>query len=284
MLTNEDIILVTGGTGKTGSQVAKRSVALGRRVRVASRTGSASIAGAKAVTFDWTDTANHADILDGVGAVYMVAPAMQIDPFDVMRRFVTLGLTKGVRRYVLLSASSIPEGGPAMGRVHHFLRETVSEWAVLRPSWFMQNFSQGNHLPTIRDEGLIYSACEDGKVPFVDVMDIAEVAVRALTDPEPHNSDQLITGPRAISYDTAAEILSEAMGRHVRHHRLSRDELTDRWVASGLGREYGAMLADMDAAIADGAEDRTSDTVGLLTGRPAGSFEAFVQKNRDVWR
>ena len=284
MLTNEKKILVTGGRGKTGGQVVKRLAELGYGVRVASRSETTKIAGAEAVKFDRTDNANHAEILDGVRAVYMVAPAMEIEPFDVMSEFVTLASTVGVNRFVLLSASSIPEGGPAMGRVHRFLRETVSEWAVLRPSWFMQNFSLGSHLPTIRDESLIYSACEDGRIPFVDVRDIAEVAVRALTDPKPHNTDHTITGPRAISYDTAAEIVGEAVGKPIRHVRLTRDELTDRWVEFGLGREYGAMLADMDVAIASGTEDRTSNTVELVTGTPAGSFEAFVQENIDVWR
>jgi hypothetical protein len=38
------------------------------------------------------------------------------------------------------------------------------------------------------------------------------------------------------------------------------------------------MLAGMDRAIADGAEDRTSDTVQRLTGRPPGTFRAFAER------
>lgn len=284
MSDNNKKILVTGGTGKTGGQIVKRLVELGFDVRVASRSGTTNTAGAEAVKFDWADNSNHAEVLSGVGAVYMIAPLLETDPFEVMKAFVEQAMALGAVRFVLLSASSIPEGGPAMGLIHKLLREIAPEWAVLRPSWFMQNFSLTNHLPTIRDEGAIYSACEDGKIPFVDADDIAEVAVKALTDPEPYNTDHIITGPKAISYDTAAAIISEAIGKPVKHIRLTSDELTERWMAFGLTREYSAMLAGMDVAIAGGSEDYTSKAVEHLTGSPALSFEAFVQKNVDAWQ
>lgn len=283
MSSNLKGVLVTGGTGKTGHQISARLAELGHRVRVASRSGKTSVIRAEAIRFDWAADAIDADIFEGIDAVYLVAPALEADPFDVMSTFVKRGLDLGVNRYVLLSASSIPEGGPAMGRLHSLLSEIAPEWAVLRPSWFMQNFSMMGHLSTIREEGLIYSACEDGNVPFVDAADIAEVALHALTDEVAHNTDHLVTGPRAISYDTAADIIGVTTGLAIRHQRLSSQQLADRWVAFGLSRDYATMLAGMDVAIAGGSEDRISDSVERITGKPARSFEAFVQENSKVW-
>jgi ergot alkaloid biosynthesis protein len=276
-------ILVTGGTGKTGGRVVRRLRELGWPVRVASRSGSAP-EGVEAVRFDWTRPEGHAQALAGVERVYLVAPVGESDPFPIMEAFIERARKAGVRRFVLLSASSLPEGGPAMGGVHRLLRETAPEWTVLRPSWFMQNFSEGQHQVTLRDEGAVYSATGEGRVPFIDADDIAEVGVRALIDASAHNTAHLLTGPRALSYGEAAGIIGAALGRPLRHIPLSEEELTERWSRLGLRRDYAALLAAMDGAIARGAEDRTTATVEQVTGRPPRDLVDFARDAVTAWR
>lgn len=234
--------------------------------------------------FDWGDPATYDAALNGIGAIYLVAPSNAADPLDAMTPLLRRALQAGVRRYVLLSASALPEGGPMMGRVHAFLREEAPEWVVLRPSWFMQNFSEQQHLPTVRDEGAVYTATGDGRVPFIDADDIAAVGAAALLGETPLNRDLILTGPRALSYDEVASIIAAAAGRPVRHERLSEEGLTRRLVEHGMDPTYAAALAGMDAAIAGGSEDRVSDAVEAVTGRPPGSFEAFAADNRGAWR
>ena len=65
----------------------------------------------------------------------------------------------------------------------------------------MENFSEQQHLPTIRDQDVIITASGEGKVPFVSADDIAECAFRALTDEKAHNRDHLILGPELLCYD-----------------------------------------------------------------------------------
>lgn len=201
-----------------------------------------------------------------------------------MTPFLHAALNAGVRRYVLLSASSLPEGGPMMGQVHAFLHSEVPEWVVLRPAWFMQNFSEQQHLPTIRDEGAIYTAAGDGRVPFIHADDIAAVGVAALLGKVPGNGDRILTGPRALSYDETASIIAAAAGRPVRHQRLSEDELARRLAGHGLPPAYAAALAAMDAAIAGGSENRVTGAVKAVTAREPISFEAFAAANRDRWK
>ncbi|KAJ7880911.1 hypothetical protein B0H13DRAFT_2050068 [Mycena leptocephala] len=45
-------------------------------------------------------------------------------------------MTKGVKRFVFMSASVIEAGGPMMGQVHEYLRSLTVEYCVLRPTWF----------------------------------------------------------------------------------------------------------------------------------------------------
>ncbi|THA87055.1 NAD(P)H-binding protein [Streptomyces sp. A0592] len=269
--------LVIGATGTTGRRVTAGLVAGGHLVKAAGRT-PAPQPGTQPVRFDWNEPATWTEALDGVDRVYLIPPTGSPDPAEVMLPFLHRARAAGVRRAVLLSSSAIPAGGPAVGRVHEQLPDLFEEWAVLRPSWFMQNFAgPAPHARTIRNDGAILTASGDGRVGFIDAEDIAAVAVHALTDEHAPNTDLILTGPQALSYDDVAAIITDVTGLPVVHRQLTFEELRDRWAAE-IPLEFATMLAAMDRAIADGAEDRTSDTVERLTGRPPGTLRAFVER------
>jgi uncharacterized protein YbjT (DUF2867 family) len=231
------------------------------------------------VRFDWRDRATHSTALDGAAAVYLVAPPGVPDPAPLVEPFLEEARRRGARRVVQLSSSALPEGAPGLGEVHRLVRSTMPEWAVLRPSWFMQNFT-GDHLVAqgVRD-GEIVTATGDGRVAFIDADDIAAVAAHALTDPVAHNTDHLLTGPRALGYDEAATIVGRHLGRSVRHRSVSPAEHTERVAASGVPLEFARILTTLDVDIAGGAEDRVTRTVEDVTGRPARTFEEFCAHN-----
>ncbi|KIE25649.1 oxidoreductase [Streptomyces sp. MUSC 125] len=269
--------LVIGATGTTGSRTAAQLMAAGHGVKAASRRAT-PVAGAEPVPFDWYDPATHAAALDGVDRVYLIPPLGDPDPAATMLPFLRQARPAGVHRAVLLSSSAIPEGGPAVGTVHQALPDLFEQWAVLRPSWFMQNFTGTHaHARSIRDEGIIWTATASGQVGFVDAEDIAAVAVRALTDEQAPNTDLVLTGPEALGYDDIAAVITEVTGRPVVHRRLSYEQMHDR-LTTQVPVEFAAMLAGMDRAVAEGAEDRVTDTVQRLTGRPPRTFRALVER------
>jgi ergot alkaloid biosynthesis protein len=269
--------LVVGATGTTGSRVVSRLVAAGHRVKAASRRAT-DVDGAQAVRFDWNDPATFDEALDGVDRVYLIPPLGSGEPATVMLPFLEQGRAAGVRRVVLLSSSAIPSGGPAVGRIHQALPGLFDAWAVLRPSWFMQNFTGDHpHAESIRTDGTLLTATGEGRVGFVDADDIAAVAVHALTTAQAPNTDLVITGPQALSYGDIAAVLTEVTGRNVTHRQLTYEQMRDR-LSAGMPAEFAELLAGMDSAIAEGAEDRTTDTVQRLTGRPPRSFRTFVER------
>lgn len=269
--------LVIGATGTTGSRVVSRLAADGHRVKAAGRRAPTA-AGSHGVRFDWADPTTFDEALSGTDRVYLIPPIGSLEPAAVMLPFLGRARAAGVRRAVLLSSSAIPAGGPATGRIHEALPGLFDEWAVLRPSWFMQNFTGDHpHARSIRADGTVSTATGAGRVGFVDADDIAAVAVHALTDDRAPNTDLVITGPQALSYDDIAAVVTEVTGREVTHRRLTYEQMRDR-LAPTMPVEFAAMLAGLDRAIAEGAEDRTTDTVHRLTGRPPGTFRAFAER------
>ncbi len=175
------------------------------------------------------------------------------------------------------------------------------EYAVLRPTWFMENFSEQQHLRTIKEEGRVYSAAGEGKIPWVSVEDIAEVGFRALVDQPSMDKDPVILGPELLSYDDVsclrvcselysdwkiikvAAILSEVLGREIKHVKLTQAELAERMQSLGMPADYANMLSSMDTMVAKGSEERLNDVVLKLTGKSPRKFRDFAEANKGCW-
>lgn len=271
-------ILVTGGTGTTGKLVAQALARLGLPHRVGTRAPAAP----HHVAFDWTDHALAAKALDGARAVYIVAPTDRSDHGRVVVPVLEAALAKGVTRFVLLSSSMLEPGGPMMGEIHAWIAGHAPEWAVLRPSWFMQNLIT-QHRQSIVEDGAIFTATGQGRCGFIDARDIANAAVAALTSDAAWNRDHILTGPDPLSYDDVAAALTAGLGFPVRHVPLTEEDCAARWRAKGMDAAYAATLAAMDGRIAKGAEDRVTDAVSLLTGRSPADLPDFIRRHRDAW-
>ncbi|GAA5068763.1 NAD(P)H-binding protein [Nocardia callitridis] len=263
-----------GATGTTGGRVVEFLRGRSVPVRLATRTPGPD---PRTVRFDWWDRASYSPALRGVRAVYLVAPIGVEQPVPIVELFLKVAAREGVRRVVLLGSSAVDAASTGTGALYELVRATMPEWAVLRPSWFMQNFL-GDHVVAhgVRT-GAIATATGEGRVAFIDPADIAAVAGHALVDETPHNTEHLLTGPEALSYADTAAILSAHLGRPIVHRAISTAEAVARYQDSGIPVEFAKLLAELDEDIRAGTEDRVTDTVRAVTGRIPRSFREFVR-------
>ena len=192
MTTTPANALVLGGTGKTGSRLAAKLAKLGLNVRTAGRHGADA-------HFDWDDPATHRLALQGIDRLYLVAPVMRTDFADQIASFLNLAEAAGVRHVTCLSAYGIDQAPPqvALRAVELDLigRDAITE-CILRPAWFMQNFSETFLKPV---DGVIAVPTADGAEAFIDAADIAAVAAETLANPDAHaGAAYALTGPEAI--------------------------------------------------------------------------------------
>lgn len=270
--------LVLGGTGKTGRRVVDRLAAAGHEVRAAARTPSGDAAGVTPVRFDWDDVSTHDAALAGAEAVYLVTPALRLVSEPVVTPFLARAAAAGVSRVVLLSARGVdmaPES--PLGQVEQAVRESGMEWTILRPSWFDQNFTEGAFAPGVA-EGTLAAPAGEGTVPFVDVDDVADVAVVALTTGRLSGRGIDLSGPRALSFGEAAEIISEATGRSVTYVDVPSDAYFEALTGFGLPDDYAAVLIELLGYVKAGQDSHLSDGVPEVLGRPATSFEDWAAK------
>ncbi len=266
-------VLVIGGTGTVGKRVASRLRDRGVPVRTASRRGD--------VHFDWEDPATWGPALDGVGSVYITpldAPPPQTPAL------VERAVAAGVRRLVLLSARGVDVPGhygpdTVISRVHlegeRAVRESGVAWTVLRPSWFAQNFSEG----AFRDgvlSGELSLPVGDGRSAFIDVDDIADVAVAALTGEGHDGRVYELSGPRALTVAEALGEISRAAGRAVRHRDGGEEEFIGRMAQWGLSTEEARMWVNALTPIRTGRDAVIADGVERALGRRPRDFADFA--------
>ncbi|MER7244521.1 NAD(P)H-binding protein [Kribbella sp. NPDC000426] len=262
--------LVLGGTGTTGRRIAARLRSAGHDVRTASRAGSD-------VRLDLDDPETWAPTLDGITAAYLMEPTIR--PGDRLARFAELALASGARRLVLLSASRASETSHPLHAVEQTVRGSDAEWTILHPNWFAQNFTEGPWKNAVRS-GTLALPAGNGRTPFVDANDIADVATAALTTADHDGRTYDLTGPEAITFSEAAEHLTEA-GLPVAYVAVTPAEYTEQQVAQGVPRAGAELLAGVLTSIADGHGGEPTLDIEQALGRPARTFKAFAH-DRDT--
>lgn len=276
-MTSTPLTLVLGATGKTGSRVANRLLSWGVPVRAAARSG----AGAH---FDWDDPGTYAPALDGVTRVYLLGPVMRTDFAGQVSVFLDQAEAAGATHVTYLSAygaDSAPPGTAMRSVELDLLGRPGLTHTILRPAWFMQNFSETFLRPV---GGAIVVPAGDGAEAFVDAEDIAAVASATLADPGAHAGGQYaLTGPEALTIAEAARIISDASGHAVHYADIDRDEWVAAVVAGGVPAGYGAVLRVLTETIASGHGAQPSTDVEKVTGAAPERFADFARRTAAAW-
>jgi uncharacterized protein YbjT (DUF2867 family) len=267
-------VLITGVRGKTGAPLAQLLVARSG-VDVSggsSDPGSVRIDGVDPTSVSWDDPSGWAAATEGVDAVYVVRPD-RADAPDLVAAL--LAETPRDARIVLLSeqdADSFAPGSWAL-RVEQAVRESGHAQTILRPSWFMQVFTDPRYYADeIARHGQLRFPGAGASVAWIDARDIAAVAERALLDGGHDGEVYELTGPEALTLPRTADVLSRALGRPVRHVEITvSDAVAD--MPDGFERDEFVWTFER---LHDGVFAVVTDAVEQVTGRPARPLADFV--------
>ncbi|WP_026929318.1 NAD(P)H-binding protein [Glycomyces tenuis] len=267
-------ILILGGKGKTGRHVTERLQARGVQTRLASRSS--------ARRFDWYDEDTWEPVTTGIDTAYMAPP---VDPPGMMRaeRFIRQAAANGLRRLVLLSGRGVGSPGREFEvyekglELENAVKDSGLDWTIVRPAWFMQNFSEDFFYDSVMAGELRVSA-GDGAEPWIDTEDIAEVMVAALLDPKHIGETYSLSGPRTLTMTEVASELTAAIGRPIRYVELEPEEHVAELVGYGAPREVAESLRDLLAVIRNHRSEYLSDGVRQVLGREPRDFADWARR------
>ncbi|MGF6924751.1 uncharacterized protein YbjT (DUF2867 family) [Chitinophaga sp. W2I13] len=272
--TTKQTVLVLGGTGKTGSRVAAQLTEKGWPVRIGSRSANPA--------FDWEDTSTWEPALQGIDAVYLsYHPDLAIPgAVDTVRSFTQTAVKNGIKKIVLLSGRGEKEAQAC----EQIIMNSGISWTILRCAWFSQNFSEGYLLDPLL-AGHVALPAGNVAEPFVDVDDIADVAIAALTT-ENHNGQLYeLTGPRLMTFEEAVREIAEAAGRPIQYQAIPMEAYKAMLIEYNIPDDFIWLVTYLFAEVLDGRNAHLTDGVQRALGRAPRDFSDYARKTaaEGVW-
>jgi uncharacterized protein YbjT (DUF2867 family) len=281
-----DTILVTGATGNVGGELVRLLSAQGASVRAAVRHPEAvpMLPGVVPVRFDYGEPATWGPVLEDVTAIF-VLPIGNPNVLLPAVPFMEQARAAGVRRAVLMTyrganteppdaSGAAPEGG-GLRMAELALIDSGLGYTILRPTWFMQNFTHGFIAPMVR-AGTIFLPTGEGKTAFIDVRDIAACTAVTLTQPGHIGAEYDLTGGQALSYGEAAAILGAAAGREIKYVSIPPEAYRASLIEAGVSVGEADMLTGLFALVRTGGEEAVTPAVSTLLGRAPITLEQFA--------
>jgi uncharacterized protein YbjT (DUF2867 family) len=286
-----DTILVTGATGTVGSEVIKQlvpSATSNFNIKAAvhsqeeSRKRVAEEMRVKPVQMDYNKPDTIEEAFKDVDRLFLLTP-FQSNMVELSSNLVNAAKKTGVVKHIvkLSVMGADAEPGITGGRLHrqaeNIIEESGISFTFLRPNFFMQNFINF-FSQTIKEQGAFYVPAGDGKVSFVDVRDIAGVAVQALLNESKHGRKAYnITGPNAISYAETAEILSDEIGRKIKYVDISEDQAREGMKAIGMDKWFIDSMMELFSITRAGYVSDVSPAIEEVTGKKPITFSQFAK-------
>lgn len=288
---DQNLILVTGATGKVGTELIKELSTTGAIFRAGVHSNKSAdklgtnLSKAELVEIDYDKPETLRRACEGVGKIFLLTPDSP-RAVDLAYNLVKEAKKAGVRHIVKQSNILVTEMKAATNyaRLHReaekIIEESSLQFTFLRANDFMQNFVNF-FAPTIKTNSAFYIPGGDGKVSFVDVRDIAAVAAKVLTELDESETRYFgmaynITGPEALSYYQAAEILSNTAGKRINYINITEADARRGMKDMGMNEWFINIALELFDNYRKGYASQVSDAVESITGNKPISFSQFT--------
>jgi uncharacterized protein YbjT (DUF2867 family) len=286
--------VIIGATGHTGSALANKLLANGKKVRVVGRNAEHlarfATKGGEPFAGNATDKNAMTRAFAGAQAVYVMIPPditsqdYSIYADQVINSLATAIEKNGVKHAVSLSsvgADKAEKSGPIVGL--HRLEERLNRIPDLnvlhlRAAYFMEN-TLGQAEAIAQMGSTTGPLSPQFKFPLIAARDIGEYAAGALAqlDFSGHQVQEL-HGERDLSYGEITAILGKAIGKpDLKYSKLTAEQFRDALVRMGMSAHVAGLLVEMTQAMESGYL-KPLEARSPRNTTPT-SYEAFVKES-----
>ncbi len=242
-------ILVTGPAGNTGQiivdQLLELDVPFVAMTHNIERAEEFEASGIPVRYGNFDDPSSLDEALKGIGTAYLVCTPDD-SLFDRESNFIKAAERAGLSHVLYHSAHLAHTHSPSPnlknhGRIEELLQESALPHTIIRPGGYMQTWTVFTWalLTGRKDFGVLSMPGGDGKIPLLDVRDLAKAMMKVLLEPEQHlDKTYVITGLVSMGYAEHAEIWSRVLGKPVEYLPSSEEQF--KWVMKALGSGEGA--------------------------------------------
>lgn len=228
-------LLVVGASGTLGRQIVRRALDEGHKVRCLVRSPKKAAFlkewGAELMQGNLCYPETLPPALAGVTAIVDAATARPTDSLSIRQvdwegkiALIQAAKAAGVERFIffsILDAEKYPNV-PLMDIkrcTELFLAEAGINYTILRPSGFMQGLIGQYAIPILEGQA-VWVTGESSPIAYMDTLDIAKFAIRALAVPETEKQTFPVVGPRAWSAEEIISLCERLSGKQARITRM----------------------------------------------------------------
>jgi len=284
-MSTQDLILVTGATGKIGASIGRQLDRFGKEIRLLVRDPKklSGFLSAEKVIGDYGDVESLNHAFRGVSSAFIVSGYAEPGERSKLHRNAFQAAQRaGVRYLIYLSTlGASPNSRFPMSRDHYesegFLKETSVPHTILRDSFYSELAVE-----MFNEEGVMKGPGGQGKVSWVGREEIAEAAAKLLAGDEPLLGTFLMTGPTALSLSETAALIGSMKNQSLRYE----DEPVD--AAKEWRSKLGVPAWEVDTwvgsyeAIAAGEFEAIDPALGTILGRPADDLQTYISGRPDL--
>jgi uncharacterized protein YbjT (DUF2867 family) len=268
-------ILVIGGTGKTGRRVVEQLQKQGVEPRIGSRSASPS--------FDWDNKDTWVDALEGIDRMYVTYyPDLAVPGAKKAIESLTyLAKEMGVQKMVLLSGKGEVEAEAC----EQIVINSGIEYAIVRASWFNQNWSESFFLEPILS-GEVALPMSDVLIPFVDADDIAEVAATVLLDDRYNGEIIEVTGPELVTFKDIVDTIAQVNDMKLNFYDISLEQYVEGMKQMQLPSDVVWLISYLFSHVLTNPDNqKVTHDIEKVLDRPAKKFRTYVEETAKtgVW-
>ena len=282
-------ILVTGGTGRVGSEVVKELQKRNADIRLLVRKNDGTTpTGVEAAIGDLLDPVSVEKAMDGVDKLYLLNAVL---PDELTQGLIPYDLAKKLKlRHVVYHSvfrvehfKDVPHFAPKLA-IESALREFDVPFTIIRPNYFIQNDA------TLKDAltktGIYPMPLGQVGISAVDIRDIAEAAAIALTSDGHFGKTYNLNGPEVLSGPKIASIWSGLLGKEIRYLGDDMDAFEEQMRKTAPSWSAFDIRMMFEGYLERGfiAEDGDLDTLTKLLGHTPRRYEDFAKETLLKWQ
>ena len=282
-------ILVTGATGNVGREVVRLLSDLDYPVTAAVRNPIEALksfgSNVRCVSFDFTNPETFTNAFAGINKLFLVRPPAIADIHKITPA-LNAAKRSGVEEIVFLSII-----GADKNRIvpHYAIERAIEQLNIpsvfLRCSFFMQNLNT-THRENIRLRDRLFMPAGNGRTSFIDVRDIAAVAVKILTESKgelPIDCAYDLTGATALTYAEVANTFTTVLGRPIQYTNPSIPIFIWQMLRQGFPLQFVLVMVGIYTTARFRLADMVTTDVQQLLGRSPILIDRYVEDYRECW-
>lgn len=280
-------VLVTGASGHLGQLVLAELVKNKKTNIIAttrdiSKLNSLASQGVSVRSADFNNSEALVKAFEGADKLLLISTDAIGARLEQHKNAINAAKKAGVKHIIYTSWPN-PTTSKALVADDHaatelLIKESGLSYTILRNFYYANNLLHS--LPNAVAMGAIYGTAGKGKVAYVTREDCAKAAAGALESTSFENKVYDITGPRAITTDELAGILSEVVGKKIPYVDLTEADFKAALVKSGLPELWADVYVSFDVANKLGEEEKVSSAVKELSGHSPQDIADFLLANR----